>query len=93
MLVSIAGMVVIVDEDLIQTQTAECLTIYSTCENKLLYMYSVQHDFITSTVLYVRRGWEWVWKRKGMMEKCERGEGDDEKEWKRERRGWERKRE
>ena len=38
-LVSIAGMVVVVDEDLIQTQTAECLTIYGTCENKLLYMY------------------------------------------------------
>ena len=39
MLVSIAEMVMVVDEDLIQTQTAECLTIYSTCENKLLYMY------------------------------------------------------
>ena len=38
-LVSVAGMVVVVDEDLIQTQTVECLSIYSTCENKLLYMY------------------------------------------------------
>ena len=41
----------------------------------------------------MRRGWEWVWERKGMMEKGERGEGDDEKEWKRGRRGWERERE
>ena len=39
MLVSVAGMVVVVDEDLIQTQIAECLIIYGTCENKLLYMY------------------------------------------------------
>ena len=39
MLVSIAGMVVVIDEDLIQTQTVECLTIYDICENKLLYMY------------------------------------------------------
>ena len=38
-LVSVAGMVVVVDEDLIQTQRVECLTIYGTCENKLLYMY------------------------------------------------------
>ena len=38
-LVSVAGMVVVIDEDLILTQTAECLTIYGTCENKLLYMY------------------------------------------------------
>ena len=38
-LVSVAGMVVVVDEDLIQTQIAECLIIYGTCENKLLYMY------------------------------------------------------
>ena len=38
-LVSVAGMVVVVDEDLIQTQTAECLIIYGICENKLLYMY------------------------------------------------------
>ena len=38
-LVSIAGMVMVVDEDLIQTQTVKCLTIYDTCENKLLYMY------------------------------------------------------
>ena len=38
-LVSFAGMVVVIDEDLIQTQTVECLTIYDTHENKLLYMY------------------------------------------------------
>ena len=50
-------------------------------------------DFITSTVLYVRRGWEWMWKRKRMMEKGEREEGDDENEWKRGRRGWKRERE
>ena len=37
--VSVAGIVVVVVDDLIQTQTAECLTIYGTCENKLLYMY------------------------------------------------------
>ena len=56
MLVSIAGMVVVVDEDLIQTQTAECLTIYSTCENKLLYMYYtttiLRSPFNTSKMLY-----------------------------------------
>ena len=46
MLVSVAGMVVVVDEDLIQTQTAECLTIYDKCENKLLYMY------YTTTILH-----------------------------------------
>ena len=45
-LVSIAGMVVVVDEDPIQTQTAEYLTIYGTCENKLLYMY------YTTTILH-----------------------------------------
>ena len=45
-LVSIAGMVVVVDKDLIQTQTVECLTIYDTCENKLLYMY------YTTTILH-----------------------------------------
>ena len=37
-------------------------------------------DFITSTVLCVRRGWEWMWERKRMMEKGEREEGNDEKE-------------
>ena len=36
----------VVDEDLIQTQTAEYLTIYGTCENKLLYMY------YTTTILH-----------------------------------------
>ena len=45
-LVNVAGMVVVVDEDLIQTQTAECLTIYGTCENKLLYIY------YTTTILH-----------------------------------------
>ena len=50
-------------------------------------------DFITSTVLCVWRGWEWVWERKEMVEKGERGEGDDEKEWRRGWRGWKRERE
>ena len=45
-LVSIARMVVVVDEDLILTQIAEYLAIYGICENKLLYMYH------TTTILH-----------------------------------------
>ena len=46
MLVSVAGMVVVIDEDLIQTQTVECLTIYGTCENKLLYSIRLQSFYV-----------------------------------------------
>ena len=46
MLVSVPGMVMVVGEDLIQTQTVEYLTIYGTCENKQLYMY------YTTTILH-----------------------------------------
>ena len=45
-LVSVPGMVMVVGEDLIQTQTVEYLTIYGTCENKQLYMY------YTTTILH-----------------------------------------
>ena len=56
MQVSVAEIVVVVDDDLIQTQTAECLTIYGTCENNyyiciILQLFYVVHSTCTSCQL------------------------------------------